>query len=231
MRGYNLSSKPKRVRDYRIDILAKDIAELIKKLGNEKAIVVGHDWGGGVAWALATYYPELVRKLVILNVPHPHEILRAFSSLNLTQLRKSYYMFLLQIPKIPEWVIGRNLEQVFAYVFKKASPNSPEASSPDVIAKYVEAYSRPRALTSTINYYREALRALGRMRLKTRGPLPMPVLMLWGEKDVALGKELTLNTKEYCTDFRITYDPSSGHFIQLDNPELVNRKLLEFFEK
>ena len=71
MRGYNLSDKPKNVSDYKIEILAKDIAELIKALGEEKAIVVGHDWGAAVAWAVASLYPEVVKKLAILNVPHP----------------------------------------------------------------------------------------------------------------------------------------------------------------
>src|ERR1019366_4567272 len=105
MRGYNLSDKPKNVSDYRVEILAADIAALIKNLGAEKAIVAGHDWGAAVAWALASLYPGVVSKLGILNVPHPAEMRKAFLSFNLAQILKSYYIFLFQIPAIPEWLL------------------------------------------------------------------------------------------------------------------------------
>lgn len=231
MRGFNLSDKPKHLHEYHVDILASDIAELIRKLGAKKAVVVGHDWGGVVAWMLAAHYPELVRKLVILNMPYPEELIRALSAGNLAQWKKSYYIFLLQVPRLPEWIISRDLSKFFKKHFKRLSPNSPEAVSDASIEKYVEAYSKPHALTSTINYYRKALRTIGHMRLKTKLPLTLPVLLIWGEKDIALGKELALNTKKYCSNLETVYDPGSGHFIQLDNPELVNKKLLEFLGK
>ena len=90
---------------------------------------------------------------------------------------------------------------------------------------------RPSALTSALNYYREAFRQTRLMQLEIEGRLPMPVLLIWGEKDIVLGKELSFNTKDYCSDLEVVYDPESGHFIQIDNPELVNEKLLEFFKK
>ena len=93
MRGYNLSDNPENVSAYRIETLAKDIAELIKALGEEKAIVVGHDWGAAVAWAVASLYPEVVKKLVVLNVPHPAEMKRAFMEVNFSQWVKSWYIF------------------------------------------------------------------------------------------------------------------------------------------
>ncbi len=228
MRGYNLSDKPQGVSQYKMDILAKDIAELIRKLGNGKAILVGHDWGAGVAWATATLYPELVTKLVIINVPHPAEMRKALMGFNLSQWVKSYYIFLFQLPWLPEWGIGRNLKSVFTKTFAKFSPsgNPPPENE---IEEYIKAYSQPGGLSGPINYYRAALRNVDSLNLSV--PLPMPVLMLWGEQDKALGKELTYNTKQYCKDLEIVYDPTSGHFLQYDNPELVNRKLLEFFGK
>ena len=231
MRGYNLSDKPKRIRDYRIDILASDIAGLIRKLGYAKAYVVGHDWGGAVAWAVASFYPELVKKLVVMNIPHPAELVQALLSGNLAQLRKSYYIFLFQIPKIPEWLMRSDLRKFFKKVFRLTCFGSREALSDPIIQKYIDACADPRTPGCGINYYRAAARALRLMRLRREAPLPMPILMLWGEKDVALGKELTFNTKKYCRDLEIVYDPVSGHFIQFDNPELVNEKLLEFFQK
>ena len=228
MRGYNLSDKPKGVAQYKMDILAKDIAELIRQLGDGKAILVGHDWGAGVAWATATLYPELITKLGIINVPHPAEMRKALMGFNLSQWAKSYYIFLFQLPWLPEWGIGRNLKKVFTKTFAKFSPSGNPLPENE-IEQYVKAYSQPGGLGGPINYYRAALRHVDSLSLSE--PLPMPVLMLWGEQDKALGKELTYNTKQYCRDLEIVYDPTSGHFLQYDNPELVNRKLLEFFGK
>jgi pimeloyl-ACP methyl ester carboxylesterase len=228
MRGYNLSDKPQDISSYKIEILAKDIAELIRKLDVGKVILVGHDWGAAVAWAVATIYPELISKLAILNVPHPAEMRKALMGFNLAQWRKSYYIFLFQLPYLPERRIGRDLSGFFKMIFERLSPTG-TAPPDEEIQEYVKAYSRPGTLTAVINYYRAAIRHMSSMDTST--PLPMPVLMLWGEQDKALGKELTYNTKEYCSDLEIIYDPTSGHFIQYDNPELVNNKLLEFFEK
>ena len=230
MRGYNLSDKPQAVADYKIDILAKDIAELIKALGAEKAIIVAHDWGGAVAWVVATLYPELVKKLAVLNICHPSEMKKALMGFNMAQWKKSYYIFLFQLPRLPERFIGKDLKGFFTKVFTTFSPQGEIPTiTGEEIDKYVEAYTQPGALTAVINYYRATFRQLGGLHIT--GKLEMPVLMLWGENDVALGKELTYNTKEYCSNLEIIYDPTSGHFIQHDNPEWVNEKLLEFFEK
>lgn len=228
MRGYNLSDKPEGVANYRIDVLAKDIADLITALGFDKVILVGHDWGAAVAWATATIYPQKIKKLGIINVPHPQEMGKAFFSFNLSQYEKSSYMFFFQLPWLPERFIGKDLPEFFKNVFANLSPTG-AVPPDDVIAKYVEAYSRPGTITATLNYYRAAMRYLN--ALKPTGKLPMPVLMLWGEQDKALGKELTYNTKDYCSDLEIIYDPASGHFLQHDNPDLVNTKLLQFFNK
>ena len=98
MRGYNLSDKPTGIASYGIDILAADIAALIQSLGLGKVNLVGHDWGGAVAWSAATQYPHLISKLAILNMPHPAEMRKAFFNLNFAQLRRSYYIFLFQLP-------------------------------------------------------------------------------------------------------------------------------------
>jgi len=230
MRGYNLSDKPTAIKDYKIDVLATDIAELVKALGEKKAIIVGHDWGGAVAWVVATMFPEVVSKLAVLNIPHPSEMKKALMGFNMAQWKKSYYIFLFQLPRLPERFIGRDLKGFFEKAFTTFAPKGKVAGITDEeISKYVEAYSQPGALSSTINYYRAAFRQLG--GLNVHGKLQMPVLMLWGEHDVALGKELTYNTKDYCNELQIIYDPTSGHFIQHDNPEWVNEQLMEFFEK
>lgn len=228
MRGYNLSDKPANVSDYNMNLLAKDIAELIKALGEEKALVVGHDWGAAVAWGVAALHPEVVKKLAILNVPHPSEMKRALMSFNFSQLKKSWYIFFFQLPFLPERIIGT--ERFFKRTFESMSMNKNAFTEEDV-KKYVEAYQQPGMTKATIAYYRAAFREIFSSKAKVHYPkIKAPVLMLWGEHDKALGKELTFNTKNYCeNECEIIYDSTSGHFIQHDNPELVNRSLLHFF--
>ncbi len=224
MRGYNLSDKPTNVSDYKIEILAKDIAELVKALGEEKAIIVGHDWGAAVAWAVTSLFPEVVSKVAVLNVPHPNEMSRAFKGFNLSQWKKSWYIFFFQLPFIPERIVGT--EKFFKGAFETMLMNQNAVSGED-IKKYVEAYSQPGAVKAAIAYYRAAFRSfLSPVKMpKVKAPL----LMLWGEHDTALGKELTYRTKEYCENTcEILYDSTSGHFVQHDNPDWVNEKLLEF---
>jgi pimeloyl-ACP methyl ester carboxylesterase len=228
MRGYNLSEKPGKVSDYMLSHLAKDIAELIRALGEDKAIVVGHDWGAAVAWAVASLYPEVVKKLAILNVPHPKEMEKAFREFNWAQWKKSWYMFFFQLPFIPEMVVGT--ENFFRNAFKSMSTVEDTFNEEDV-GKYVEAYNQPGARKGAIAYYRAIIpELLASKRDLHYQKIKAPVLMLWGEKDVALGKELTYNTAEHCdSTFEILYDPTSGHFVQRDNPDWVNENLLKFF--
>ncbi len=226
MRGYNLSDKPQDIGQYKMDVLVQDIAELIAQLGGGRAILVGHDWGAAVAWAVAATHPDLIVKLGIINVPHPLEMRRALRGFNLRQWARSYYMFLFQLPRLPEWFMARDLARIFTNVFKSFSPRG-VAPTDEEIQEYVKAYSHVGALTGPINYYRAALRYPDAPDVSS--VLPMPVLMIWGEQDKALGKELTYNTKQYCADLETVYDPTSGHFITADNPELVNAVLLRFF--
>lgn len=226
LRGYNLSDKPAGIGQYKLSLLAKDIAALIDVLGGEKVYLAGHDWGGAVAWAVATLYPDRIDRLAVLNIPHPLELRRALINLNIAQWKRSYYIFLFQLPGLPEHMMGKDLKRFFKGVFKNISPDGQYPVDPE-IQEYVTAFSKPGAITASINYYRAALQRPDRIDFSK--PLPMPVLMLWGEKDKALGKELTLRTKIYCENLDIIYDPQSGHFIQNDNAELVNKQLLKFF--
>lgn len=224
MRGYNLSDKPENVSDYNIDVLAADIADLVRALNLKQVVLVGHDWGAAVAWATAALYPERVSKLGILNVPHPAEMKKALMGFNLKQLLRSWYIFFFQLPFIPERVVGT--ERFFRKTFEGMSMN-PQAFTEEDIAAYVKAYSLPGAIRAPINYYRATFRNL-------KGPhlpkIKAPVLMLWGEHDKALGKELTYNTAKYCEqEPTILYDSYSGHFVQHDNPGWVNAELLKFF--
>src|SRR5258705_8074940 len=104
LRGYNLSDKPSRVEDYRIDVLVEDVVGLVKYFGAAKAAIVGHDWGAGIAWAVALVHPEWVSKVAAMQVP-PAAAWRA--NMSLQQLLRSWYMFFFQLPRISEWAISR----------------------------------------------------------------------------------------------------------------------------
>ncbi|WP_437922509.1 alpha/beta hydrolase [Sorangium sp. So ce291] len=226
MRGYNLSDKPAGVAAYAIDELTADVAALIQAAGAERAAaVVGHDWGGGVAWAFAMRYPALLERLVILNCPHPARLLAAFRTAR--QLRKSWYMFFFQLPKLPELLAQRNDYALFRASVQE-DPRRPGAVTDEDLARYLEAWSRPGALTATINYYRASFRPSGMRDLGKSPRIDTPVLVIWGEHDRYLGSELAAPDPALVPNARVTRIPDASHFVHYDRPERVNQLLLEF---
>lgn len=156
LRGYNLSGKPRGVPAYAASLVARDIEQLIQVCGADRAVVVGHDWGGAIAWHFAMRYPQKLERLVIMNAPQPARFLRALRTWR--QLRKSWYILFFQIPWLPEALIraGR-----FASLRRtlRTGPLRPGALTAADIERYVEAAAQPGALTAAINYYRAALRS------------------------------------------------------------------------
>jgi len=225
MRGYNLSDKPQGWRAYDTGLLADDIAGLIRSFGEQSAYVVGHDWGAAVAYAVAMYHPDVVRRLAILNVPHPARMLEGFRTLK--QLRKSWYMFFFQIPWLPEYVVRRD-----GYAFGKRSlrADSKKAFSDEDLERYVEAWSQPGALTSAINYYRAALRRSPGKAMAQMKPIEAQTLVIWGMLDRHLGSELAEPAPEWVSNVRVERIPEATHWVQHDAPERVNELLVEFFD-
>ena len=229
MRGYNESEKPKGIKNYRMELLVDDIRQLIAAFGQEKAIIVGHDWGGVVAWTLASYFPESVEQLIVLNMPNPAEMKKQLRK-NPRQLLRSWYMGFFQIPMLPELYLKTFLPLVFKQTFKGWAYN-PDAFSDEDVAKYVESYRKKDVLSSTINYYR-AVRFSEFENGRKPQKVPMPVLLLFGENDKALGKELTYNTYNYCSgELKVQYVKNCSHWIQHEYPDLVNTAILDFLEK
>jgi pimeloyl-ACP methyl ester carboxylesterase len=155
MRGYNLSDKPPKVGDYRAEFLGRDVERLIRACGAESAAVVGHDWGGVAGWLAAMRHPEAVEKLAILNCPHPNRFLSGLWSPR--QLRRSWYMFALQVPGAPGRFVQENIFAWFKSNFRK-DPVRPGTFTEEDIRYYAEAMARPGALTATTNYYRALFR-------------------------------------------------------------------------
>jgi pimeloyl-ACP methyl ester carboxylesterase len=224
MRGYGLSDKPAGWRSYDLQALADDVAGLIAHFGQPSANVAGHDWGAAVAYGVAMYHPEVVRRLAILNVPHPERMLAGFRTLR--QLRKSWYMFFFQIPGLPEALMRRD-----GYSFAKRSlrADSPGTFSDADLERYVEAWSQPGALTGMINYYRAALRRSPRSAQQRLSPVQCPTLVIWGRRDRHLGAELAEPSRRWVPDVRMEWLPEATHWVQHEEPERVSALLADFF--
>ena len=151
-RGYNLSSRPKEVAAYDVDKLAADIRDLIHERGAETAMLVGHDWGGTIAWTMAMHHPEVVERLAILNAAHPRKLSQGLHHPG--QLRKSWYFFFFDLPELPETVVHANHWHFFRHFLSDARP----AFTKEETDRYIEAWSQPGAATGMINYYRSSVR-------------------------------------------------------------------------
>jgi pimeloyl-ACP methyl ester carboxylesterase len=223
MRGYNLSDKPAGVESYAVDKLARDVERLIGTLGEERAVVVGHDWGGMLAWATAMLHPERVERLAILNVPHPERLARALRIPR--QYLKSSYAFFFQLPWLPERLLRAGDFASLRSVFRN-DPVRPGTFGAQDIERYVGALSRPGALTATINYYRALARHTPAGALRRR--IGAPVLVVWGERDLFLVPELARPDPAWVPDARVERLPDASHWVQQDSPERVNALLLDF---
>ena len=230
MRGYNLSDKPEGRAAYTAPELAADIKGIVHHFGYEKAIVVGHDWGGGVAYAFARRYPENLEKLVILNSPHPSLMMKNLKE-NPRQLLRSWYMIWFQLPLLPEFFMSRMLKKIIRDSFlgwAVHKENFPE----DDLEKYVEVFRKPGTLTAALNYYRAFFVKIHENQEKHSRRITCPSMVIWGENDKALGKELTYGLNKYHTGpFELHYIPNCSHWVQNDCPEAVNDLLLNFLVK
>jgi pimeloyl-ACP methyl ester carboxylesterase len=225
LRGYNLSDKPPGVWAYRIDALLGDVIGLIQHAGAERAAIIGHDWGGVIAWHLAMYHPRVVEKLIILNAPHPAAYWREMRSWK--QFLKSWYVFFFQVPGLPELLLGvGDLDWVGRML--RHQPVHPQAFGPEDIRRYKQALARPGALTAALNYYRAALRHRPQHTAKDYDPINVPVLLLWGERDLYLNPRLTEGLSAWVPNLRVVRFPDVSHWIQNDAPERVNRLMIDF---
>lgn len=225
LRGYNLSSKPRSVFAYSLDRLSGDVVALIKHLGIERAHIVGHDWGGVIAWWTAQHHPRAVDRLAILNAPHPATYQRELRSWD--QMRRSWYALFFQLPWLPEHLIRANDFAALRAVWR-FDPQRRGAWSREDLQLSVQAMSQPGALTASLNYYRALLRSPRQMQ---RGgqKIPHPTLVLWGERDRYLSSNLLDNLKDWVPNLQTERFPDASHWLQHDAARAVNSHLIEFF--
>lgn len=226
-RGYNLSDKPKGVKNYRVEELVKDIIGLIDALEYEKVNLVGHDWGAVVAWTLAILHPERLHKLGIMNVPHP-AVMRRFLTRDLEQMRRSWYVFFFQLPWMPERFMSA--DDWRGAVSALRGSGKIHTFTEEDIAKYKEAWSQPGAMTSMLNWYRAVIRHMPKMPSDSR--VKVRTLMMWGMKDFALSHRMARPSMDYVDEGNLIFFPEATHWVQHDEAEAVNHYLIDFiFDK
>lgn len=230
-RGYNLSDKPSGVEHYAISNLVNDVLGLADALGKQKFALVGHDWGAAVGWETAIRFPERVEKLAILNVPHPDVMTQTLQN-NWEQRRRSWYILAFQMPGLPETMLQANDWERAAEILQRS--RSPGAFTAEEIEQYRQAWRQKDAMTCMIHWYRAAFRrgiggVLRRKKASVRRVVT-PTLMLWGEQDVALSKGMAQMSIELCDQGELVYYPNATHWLQHDEAQAVNERLMGFLK-
>lgn len=226
LRGYNDSEKTSSGHD--LVTLTADIAGLIRGLGYRTAHVVGHGWGGTVAWSLAQTSPELLKRLVILSGVHPHQWRQTLGQ-NLDSLRRSWPLVVSQLPPLPDWILQSVVPELVTRLFQSESVRKTAFTRQDT-QLYEAALRKPGAIAAAIQQYSQAF-SWQSWFTNTLTPLPIttPTLVLWGQEDTLLSHHLNDGMERYMTaPLELRQVPQCGHWIQQEVPHTVNRALLDF---
>ncbi len=223
MRGYNTSDKPRAVEDYYAETLGDDVAALIEALGAERAIVVGHDWGGAAAWLLAMRHPERVERLVVMNMPHPAVFAEAWGTLR-QRLRSAYFYFF-RMRSLAAFVFRRMNalpQRLMLWWFSGRAPRWRD------LEPYARAALQPGAMKAMMSYYTALLDREPEALLAFVRPIDLPVRVLWGTEDPAFGEALA-DPGPYVDrgQLAIVKLPGLGHFLHLHDPPRVLQALRE----
>lgn len=221
-RGYNLTEKQ---GPYTLATLTEDIRQLLDALRVDGCDVVAHDFGAPPAYTYAWLYGSRVKKLVIMNGPHPNAFLDALWR-HPSQLLRSWYILFFQLPWLPEFLFRAGGFAGLRKAFAEVSRNSMSAVD---FERFDEAFAQPGALKATIGWYRASMRRL------LHGPpairaIRVPTCVIWGAKDRELGKHVNDTLETYVADLRLHSIADAGHFVQMDAPAEVNRILIDFLD-
>lgn len=225
LRGYGESDRPAARRAYHLRHLVGDVEALVRWTGYPRAHVVGHDWGGIIAWTFAGEHPELLDRLAILNAPH----LRLYYERvwRPPQLFRSWYVLFFLLPRLPERAIAARDFAALRRMFRRM-PAQRDAFPDEEIGAYVRAFSAPGALTAALNYYREALLGRDGTARAVAARVEVETLVLWGEQDPALDLSLLCGLERVAPRVQVRRFPHSSHWLQNELPDEVNRALVEF---
>ena len=222
LRGYGKTDRPPAVQDYAIEKLLDDVSGLIAASGARETLLVGHDWGGIVAWYFAMRRPAEIARLCIMNLPHPACMERALRG---RQILRSWYALFFQIPWLPEQLMAAGDYRAVREAFLGMAVDKSRFPS-ELLRAYRDNAAHPGALTAMINYYRALVRGGSRRQRALGYPkIETPTLMIWGEKDSALGIETSHGTEAHVSDLTLRYLPNVSHWVQQEAPGKVNAML------
>lgn len=229
LRGYGRSSRPGHVADYVIDNLLQDIAGIIDASGARSIILIGHDWGGLLAWFFAARKIRRLDGLIILNAPHP--ACAAVAYRRWRQMRKAWYILVFQVPWLPDrllrlgqaWLVGRLMKSV---------AGNRRIFLPEKLAAYRQAAAVPGATTAMLNWYRGLVRGGVPAELEGRFPvIDVPTLVIWGDDDVALDPCCIEGVEAYVPNVSVHHLPGVSHWVQEQEPETVNQLIRTFLSE
>jgi epoxide hydrolase 4 len=224
LRGYNSSDKPQGLGAYHIDLLAADVDGLARAMGLAEFNLVGHDWGALVAWRVAALYPQRLRRVMVMDGPHP-DVFGAYVAVHPLQALRSAYVGFFQLPWLPEaWLSAFDHAALKASLTATAKDGTFSAAD---LSAYGRAWAQPGALSAMINYYRAL-----RLRKPDNPParIAPPVLILWGQDDAFLDLGLAEASLACCVDARLQVIEAAGHWLHLEQPQAVNAAILGFLE-
>ena len=224
LRGYGNTDSPQDVSAYKTRTLVEDVAALIKASGAKETLLLAHDWGAALAWSLAMMQPQLIDRLVILNLPHPVRFAQELRRPQ--QLLMSWYIYFFQLPWLPEKLLGRNHGRATSGIFRRTT-RKPERFPDEALEVYRANAARPGGLTAMVNWYRAAFRGgtFGRFRSDNIPVINIPTLFLWGDADTALSFRATQGTEKFVSNLTFRVFPGVSHWIQQEAPEAVNAML------
>jgi len=221
-RGINLSDKPEGVDNYYPEVLVNDIKGLAEALELDKFILIGHDWGGSIAFGFATMYPELLKKLIVLNTMHSGLLAKLIRTDKEFRSSASYQLDF--IKEGSEDTLSQDWE----------SFNDNLLSNKDDFDKeiYLKAWKQPGALKAGLNYYRAAYKRAreGKNPEDWGGKIDIPTLVIWGKKDKVLQPILATGLKDFIPNIKIVWSEEAGHFIMADDPKIVISSIREFIQ-
>ncbi len=229
LRGYGGTTRPTGSDAYRIESLMDDVTGLLDAAQVQRVILVGHDWGGVIAWYYVMRQAARVEALVIMNAPHPACFEREVR--HWRQLHRSWYMGFFQIPWLPEAALSAGHGYVIGKIFSHMAIHR-EQMPDDFIRSYRRQACEPGALTAMVNYYRAALRGGGAMRQRRLGypTVAVPTLVIWGLQDQALVRQNLDGLNDFVTDLTVVKVADAGHFVHEDKPEQVTREVLTWLD-
>jgi len=228
LRGFGDSDRPAAVEDYAAPKIVGDVLGLIAALGHESVHLVGHDWGGAMAWAVAARAPGAVRSLTAINAPHPVAASEARQVPD--QQQKSWYMLLFNFTGVAEaWLSQDDFANLRRFVFDTAAPHT---FPPEDRERFVSALSREGALTASLNWYRANIPPSSWLRPPADlPPITVPTMIIWGEADAYIGEEvLRRSITKVAGPLRVERLPGVSHWVQQEAPDAVNALLLDFLD-